>query len=91
MTKQENELLNKLLRRMDRLEEKISVVIGPEKLRQKFWTTKQVCEFLSLSRNCVYKYANQLGGHKIGNGKKTVWRFKPELVEGFKLPRYERN
>jgi len=85
----DRDLIKELIRKVDLLEQKINIFTGPAKLREKFWTTKQVCEFLSLNRNTVYKYADQLGGHKIGTGDKTEWRFKPEMVMNFERCNHE--
>ena len=79
MTATEIETINKLTSRLRSIESKLELLLGAGKLRQKFWTAEQAMEFLSMSRNTLYKHAHKLGGHKVGR----QWRFKPELVEQF--------
>jgi hypothetical protein len=80
MNSTEFNLLLDLKNEVQKLRAEVKILTSPGQLRQKFWTTEQVMDFLSMSRNTVYKNGAQLGGHKVGR----QWRFKPELVENFK-------
>jgi hypothetical protein len=85
MTTNELEILNNLTRQVALLNQKIDQFTSPGRLRSRHWTVKQVCDFLNISKNHCYKIAPRIGGHKIGTGPKAEWRFKPELVENFRL------
>lgn len=70
-----------ILKRIERLERKIDVLIQPKgQLRERLLTVDDVMVILGIrSRTTVYKYVQQLGGIKMPGG----WRFKRELVERF--------
>jgi hypothetical protein len=75
--------IKEVLQRLDRLERKIDLVTGGHRLRQNRWNVAQVCKFLGISRNHCYSIAEQLGGVKTSNRKKSEWRFNPLIVERF--------
>jgi hypothetical protein len=81
MSNDELKLLKELNQKVSLLIQRIDQLTSPGKLRSKFWTAEQTMEFLSMSRNTLYKYASQLGGHKVGRR----WLFKPDLVANFYL------
>ena len=74
-----DELLKKLLNKVESLERKVDVLTKTGNMRQS-WTTQHVIEFLGVHRNTVYKYKIELGAHYVGR----QLRFKPELVENFR-------
>ena len=81
MSNNELKIVHDLAAEVRRLREKIELLTDGGRMRQKFWTAEQTMEFLSISRNTLYKHAKELGGHKMGR----QWRFKPENVENSRL------
>lgn len=72
-----------VMKRLDRLERKIDLVTGGNRLREKRWNVEDVCKFLKISRNHCYRIALDLGGVKTSKHKKSEWRFNPLVVEKF--------